>query len=135
MTSGTVTSGTESRDHAAIIQAVTEELRLVFEGSPQGMYIYLDETHKVCNQRFAEMLGYDSPTDWDRPASFTDQYVVLESQHTLESTYQEAMQRQVGATIDVTWKRRDGGSVDTSVILVPIAFGGELMALHFITAR
>jgi PAS domain-containing protein len=122
-----------SRDET--LRAIAAELRPVFDGSPQGIYIYLDEHHKVCNQRFAEMLGYDSPADWDRPASFTEQYVDPRSQHTLVSTYQHAMQHKVAATIDVDWKRRDGGVVPTSVILVPITHSGELMALHFVTAR
>jgi hypothetical protein len=118
-----------------IIQTVTEELRPILEGSPQGIYVFLDEAHKVCNGKFAEMLGYESPADWDRPVSFTDQYVDPASHQTLVSTYRHAMEHQVGAMIDVTWKRLDGGSVPTSVILVPIALGGALMALHFVTPR
>lgn len=124
----------KAEDRSETLQALAAHLRPVLEGSPQGIYVFLDETHKVCNQRFAEMLGYDSPNDWDRPTSFTEQYVDPASQHTLVTTYQEGMQHQVGATIDVDWKRRDGGTVSTSVILVPISYAGELMALHFVTA-
>lgn len=130
-----MTPAATSSEHAATIRAVTDELRPIFEGSPQGVYIYLDETHKACNGRFAEMLGYDSPADWNRPASFTEQYVDPQSQQTLVAAYQHAMEHQVASTIDVTWKHRDGGSIPTSVVLVPIAHGGALMALHFVTPR
>lgn len=128
-----MTQETTHVDRAEVIRAVGAQLRPVLDGSSQGMYIYLDDANKLCNQRFAAMLGYDSPADWDRPASFTEQYVDPASQHTLVAAYRHAMQQQVAATIDVTWKRRDGGTVSTSVILVPIAHSGELMALHFIT--
>ena len=128
-----MTQPATSLDHASILSALTDELRPVFEGSPQGIYIYLDETHKVCNQKFAEMLGYDSPDDWNRPGSFTEQYVAPDSRSTLVSTYQHAMQHQVGAAVEVTWKRRDGATVPTQTILVPIAKAGELIALHFVT--
>ncbi|MGE0228187.1 MAG: PAS domain-containing protein [Dehalococcoidia bacterium] len=126
---------TTRRSRAEVMQALAAELRPVLDGSLQGMYVYLDDAHKLCNPRFASMLGYDSPADWDRPASFTEQYVDPGSQHTLVAAYRDAMQHQVAATIDVTWKRRDGGAVSTSVILVPIAHSGELMALHFVTPQ
>lgn len=126
----------DGRDqHAGIIAGVMAQLAPVLQGSPQGIYVYLDDTHKGCNQRFAELLGYASAADWDRPASFTEQYVDRSSQRTLVATYQHAMQHQVAASIDVTWVRADGTRVPTSVILVPIAFEGELLALHFVTPR
>jgi len=121
--------------HAEVIRGIAAQLAPVLEGSPQGVYLYLDDAHKVCNQRFADMLGYDSPGDWDRPVSFTQQYVDRASQRTLVATYQHAMEHQVAATIDVTWVRKDGASVPTTVMLVPIAFEGELLALHFVTPR
>ncbi len=115
------------------LMAVADQLSPIFEGSSQGIYIFLDETHKVCNQRFAEMLGYDSPADWDRPEPFAQQYVDPGSRQTLVSAYQHAMAHQVGAAIDITWIKRDGGTVPTSVIIVPIAHAGELMALHYVS--
>ena len=36
---------------------------------------------------------------------------------------------------DAPGERLDGGRVPTTVILVPIALGGALMALHFVTPR
>ena len=47
-------------------------------------------------------------------------------------TYQNAMEKHVGSQIAVTWAKKGGGEVRTSVILVPIVFGSELLALHFI---
>lgn len=119
-------------DRASILAGITEQLGPVLSGSPQGIYIYLDDGHKVCNERFAEMLGYASAADWNRPAPFTEQYVMPESQHALVSTYIHAMQHQAAATVEVTWKSVTGEAVPSSVILVPIAYGGELMALHFV---
>lgn len=130
-----MTQRTAAARRAEAIRGVASQLAPILSGSPQGIYIYLDDAHKVCNQRFADLLGYASPEDWDRPASFTEQYVERGSRRTLVATYQHAMQHQVAATIDVTWVRRDGASVPTTVMLVPIAFDGELLALHFVTPR
>ncbi len=126
---------TGMRDRAATLRGAAEQLRPVLDGSTQGIYIYLDDDHKVCNAHFARMLGYESPADWAREGSFTDLYVDGPSRHTLVSAYQHAMQQQAAAVIDVTWKRRDGGTQASTVQMAPIAFGGELLALHFVTPR
>lgn len=121
--------------HAEVVRGIAGQLAPILERSPQGVYVYLDDAHKVCNQRFADLLGYATPEDWARPGPFTQQYVDRASQRTLVATYQHAMEHQVAATIDVTWVRQDGAPVPTTVMLVPIAFEGELLALHFVTPR
>jgi PAS domain-containing protein len=125
----------QQQQHAAIIEGVTAQFREILDGSPQGMYIYLDDQHKVCNERFASMLGYPSAAAWDQHGAFTEQYIDPQSQQTLVHTYRHAMEQQAAATIDVTWKTREGAAVPSSVILVPVAYEGELLALHFITPR
>ena len=120
-------------DHRAIISGLAAQLREVFDRSPQGMYVYLDDRHKACNERFAQMLGYESAGAWDQPGAFTEQYVDEHSRRPLVDAYQAAMEHQVAATVNVTWKRRDGTLLPSSVILTPVAYDGELVALHFIT--
>lgn len=120
--------------HHEIINGVREQLREIFEESKQAIYVYLDDTHKVCNQRFASLLGYKSTEEWsavDKP--FTEAFVKDESQEILVSTYRKAMEDKVGSNIEVLWKKKSGGWVKTSVIIVPISYKGELLALHFIT--
>ena len=43
------------------------------------------------------------------------------------------MKDKIGSTIDIIWKKKGGGQVNTNVILVPVSFGDELLALHFTT--
>lgn len=120
--------------HHEIISGVSEEFKEIFEESKQGIYVYLDDTHKVCNQRLASLLGYKSTQEWaavDEP--FTEAFVMHESQEILISAYAKAMEDKVGSSIEVSWKKKSGGSVKTSVIIVPINYKGELLALHFIT--
>lgn len=45
------------------------------------------------------------------------------------------MEHQAAASLEVAWTRRDGTPQPSSVQLVPIAFGDELLALHFVTVR
>ena len=62
-------------------------------------------------------------------------FVSSKSRKTLVTAYQKAMEEQIGSTINVTWKRKDGKDVSSEVILVPYSHGGHLMALHFITKK
>ena len=117
-----------------LILGITKQLKGVLNSSEQGVYIYFDDTHKVCNKKFSSMLGYKSPEEWAKinkniPAVF----VAEKSLMTLIKTYRRAMEKCVGSNIKVTWKKKSGGVVNTNVILVPIAYENHLMALHFVS--
>ena len=117
-----------------LISGITKQLKLVFGSSEQGVYIYFDDTHKVCNKKFSSMLGYKSPEEWAKvneniPAAFVAEKSIM----TLIKTYRRAMEKRVGSNIKITWKQKSGGVVNTNVILVPIAYENHLMALHFVS--
>ena len=123
----------EHLHHEDLIKSLTEEYKELLENSEQGIYFYLDDVHKVCNKNFAELLGYDSENDWvNVTESFPEAFVAEVSQETLISAYQEAMEKGTGSVNKIVWKKKDGGSVDTKVILVPIVHKGHLFALHFV---
>lgn len=126
----------EHKGHGEIIKAFLAEHKEIFESSDQAIYVFLDDDCRVCNDKFAKLLGYESPEEWmnvDVKGAFPDAFVDNDSQHDLVSAYQDAMNSKNGSTIKVTWKKKSGGTVDTTVILVPISFSGSLMALHFIS--
>lgn len=120
--------------HEELISGFLDQIRIVFESSEQPMYLYLDDTHKACNQKFASLLGYRTPEEWAREKEFTA-LVAEKSAETLVTAYQSAMERKIGSTIGVTWKRKSGRTVDTTVILVPVAYKEHLFALHFVSPK
>ena len=123
----------EHDHHDAVMDDLERDYREILETSEQGVYAYLDDVHKVCNARFAGMLGYASPEEWagvQRP--FPEAFVAVQSHEALISAYRDALERRVGSTFDATWKRQSGGTVDSTVILVPIACQGHVLALHFV---
>src|SRR3989344_8526614 len=120
--------------HEELIKCLYEQLKPVFDNSQQAIYVYLDDIHKICNNKFATLLGYSSSEEWARvTGSFPDVFVDQQSQEVLVSTYQKAMEQIIGSEIDVTWKKKNGERVKTGLILVPIAYNGHLFALHFIS--
>ena len=124
----------ESKHLKKIIDGIRSQLAAIFEDSSQSVYIYLDDLHKVCNGRFASLLGYSSPEEWAKvEENFPEAFVSKESQGTLTSAYQTAMKEYLGSVNSITWKTKSGKPVRTTTILVPISFEDHDMALHFIT--
>lgn len=120
--------------HEELVRGLYNQMKPVFDSSEQPMYLYLDDTHKTCNQKLASLLGYKGPDEWTSVEEFSDM-VEDESMKSLATAYQYAMTRMVGSTINVTWRKKSGGKVDSSVILVPVAYNEHLFALHFISPK
>jgi hypothetical protein len=125
----------KEEDHLdQVILGVYEQLSDVFENSAQSIYIYLDDKHKVCNGKFAALLGYATPNEWAAVGeNFPDAFVSKDSQKTLISAYQASMEKFVGSVNNISWKTKTGRDVRTSTILVPIVYEGHAMALHFVS--
>ena len=123
----------KKQNDAELLKKLYEQLKPVFDSSGQSMYIYMDDTNKVCNKKFASLLKYASPEEWAKvKESFPPAFVDQGSQHTLIHAYQNAMENKEGSVANVIWKAKTGEKIKTRVILVPISFKDELFALHFI---
>lgn len=119
--------------HGDLLAGLAEHLQPLFEESKQGIYVYFDDEHKICNEKFASLLGYDSAEDWaGMEGPFPVLFVAEKSQDALIGAYQNAMQDMVASTTAITWTKKTGGTVETTVTLVPISFEGHLFALHFV---
>lgn len=125
---------TTHEHHHELLEKLSGQLKEILDSSTQAIYVYLDDTHKVCNQKFADLLGYTSPAEWAQVTEpFPKVFVAEASQSTLIDAFQKAIEQKAGSTIPITWLKKDGKTVDTTVMLVPISFEGHVFALHFIT--
>lgn len=119
--------------HGDLLEELAAQLQPLLEESEQAIYIYYDDENKVCNEKFASLLEYDSPEEWSQlEGSFPALFVDSGSHDTLIGAYQQAMQHMTASTNKVRWKKSSGGIVDTTVILAPISYQGHLFALHFV---
>jgi PAS domain-containing protein len=120
--------------HEELLSGLLSQMKVIFESSEQPLYLYLDDNHWACNKRFADLLGYKSPEELvSQELSFLDALVSEKSQDSLITAYGNAMEKMVASTIEVTWKKNNGETVDTNVILVPVAYDRHLFALHFLS--
>ena len=82
----------EHQHHEDLVEGITQQMKQVLDKSGQAIYLYLDDTHKVCNKKFADMLGYKSPKEWaETEAPLSD--VVEEDQQEVIKVYMSASEK------------------------------------------
>lgn len=121
----------EQQHHEELIKAITEQMKPVLEKSGQAIYIYLDDNHKVCNKKFADLFGYKSPKEWaDAEAPLSD--VVEEDQQNVVDAYMNASEKMVASAIEVRVKNvKTGKIVKTRMVVAPIGHAGHVFTAHF----
>ncbi len=125
----------DQKHHEELVNGFHSQLKQIFDSSEQAIYLYLDDTHKVCNKKYATLLGYNSPEEWAKIENPLETTVDKTSQQTVVSAYRDAMEKMVGSKIDIKVKKKSGGTVNATVIMVPVAYQGHLFALHFISEK
>ena len=123
----------EHHDHKGLISGISEQMKHLLDNSDHAIYIYLDDRHKVCNKKYATLLGFKSPQEWAKINDPLNETVAEKSKKNLVAAYTKAMQKGAGSTVKITWKKKSGANVNTNVILVPIMYNGHAMALHFVS--
>jgi len=120
--------------HEHLIKELEEQLKPVLTKSPQGVYVYLDDTHKTCNKKFSDMLGYTSPEEWiDNEFPVND--VMEEDQEKVINAYMDASENFKASAVETKLKRKDGKEIRAEAIMVPIVYKGETFVLHFISFK
>ena len=118
--------------HEHLVKELTEQLSLLFEKSTQGIYLYLDDMHKSCNKRFSDLLGYDSPDEWQKN-EFPIGDVIEEDQEKGIHAYMHASEEFTSSTIEVRFKTKKGKTINSEITFVPLPYKDEVFVLHFIS--
>ena len=119
--------------HQHLIAELAEQLEPVLSKSPQAIYLYLDDEHKICNQKFADLLGYKSIQEWvDNEYPLDD--VAEEDQDKGVKSFMDASQKLKASTFSGSFIKKDGSKIKAEVIMAPITYKNEVFVIHFITA-
>ena len=121
----------EQPHHEELVKGIAQQMKSVLEKSAQAIYIYLDDNHKVCNKKFADLLGYTSPKEWaDADAPLSD--IVEADQQSVIDAYMNASEKMVASAIEVRAKNiKTGKIVKTRMIVAPIGHAGHVFTAHF----
>jgi hypothetical protein len=119
--------------HEELIGNIARQLEPILKKSKQAVYIYLDDVHKVCNDNFAKMLGYESVGAWaETEAPLAD--VVEEDQKAVISAYQNAVDGFMASQLEITMRNVNNDKlVKVRMIVVPIVLDGHVFSIHFLS--
>ena len=118
--------------HEHLVKEIAEQFEPVLSKSPQGIYIYLDDEHKICNKKFADMLGYKSIEEWvsnETPVGDVSE----EDQEKVIDAYGEASRNLKASKLSASIVRKDGKKIKADVIMAPITYKGEVFVIHFVS--
>lgn len=121
----------EMREHENLIEELYEQYQPLMELSSDPMYLYLDDVHKVCNEKLASMWGF-TQDQWNRTSPFLDNLVAEESRFKMSSNYRDARTDFKPATFGFTGRRKDGSTFDAEAAMAPISYKNEFFTLNLI---
>src|SRR2546428_9401922 len=118
--------------HTEIMQELLEQFAPVFEESPDGVYLWLDETNTICNERLARMFGY-TVAEWRAAAPFLETFVAEDDRENFSWNYHNCVARLAHpVTFRFRALRKDGTTFAAETDMIPIAYQGHPVAYHFV---
>jgi PAS domain S-box-containing protein len=119
--------------HDDATRRLAEHLRPVFEASPDGVYVWLDEEHWICSERFARMFGYDSADELNDTPYLLQRLVHEDDQGTVSWNYWNRVQALAfPVTFRFRGRAKDGSELLVETDMIPLTFGGHTFAYHFV---
>jgi PAS domain S-box-containing protein len=124
---------TQAIAHDVATKELAGHLRPIFDSSPDGVYVWLDEEHWICNDRFALMFGYDTAEELNNTPYLLQRIVHQDDQEMFSWSYWNRVQT-LSFPIVVRFRgiRKDGSEVQAESDMIPLTYGGHTFAYHFV---
>jgi hypothetical protein len=123
-----------SPHHEHLLLEINELFGPLLKESKKAIYIYLDDEHKTCNKKFADLLGYKSVEEWVK-FEFPVSDVLESDQEKVVEAYMGASKKFKSSEVTVTLVKKDGKKIKAGVLMIPFSYGNEIFVLHFITPQ
>jgi len=118
--------------HETLIKGIAKEQKLILDKSGQAIYIYLDDTHKICNKKFADLLGYKSLSAWVAYETPLDDVIEKDQPKVIEA-YTRASEKLEAVSLPVTFKNvKTGKLIKGRVLMAPLEYEGHVFVIFFI---
>ncbi|HWO94683.1 MAG TPA: PAS domain-containing protein [Dehalococcoidia bacterium] len=118
--------------HVDLIAEMTQQFRPLLDSSPDGVYLWVDEETKVCNENLARMFGY-TIDEWRGTQPFLDNFVAPDDRELYSWNYHRCVaQLAFPVTFRFRGQRKDGSTFAAETDMIPISWGGHPVAYHFV---
>lgn len=121
----------ERPHHKKALRDLTDQLLPVFDGSTEGVFVYLDGEHKSCNDRLADMFGY-TPLQWEALYPFEKLFSEASREPVMATYYEKIIAEKAPVELEFTGIRKDSSSFSARLVMVPISYEGLMFALCFV---
>ena len=122
----------DAEQHAQVLHEIAEQFEPLFNNSPFGVYLYVDDAYKICNERMARMHGM-TVTEWQSTPTFLNDFIVPEDRAMYASNYQHHV---AGLRHPITFRfrglRKDGSTFAAETDMIPLSWNGHPVAYHFV---
>jgi len=125
---------TNEDHHETLIKGIAREQKPILDESGQAVYIYLDDPHKICNKKFAQLLGYKSVKEWvDNETPLDD--VIEKDQPKIVDAFTRAAENLEAGSLTATLKNvKTGELIKARIFVAPLVYQGHVFVIHFLDA-
>ena len=118
--------------HADLLEELTAHFQPILDECPDGVYLWVDPENCVCNENFAKLFG-TTPEEFAANLDFLESYVDAADRARFGANYSKHIGHLQGPTrFQFKARRKDGTTFNAETDMVPISFGGHLVAYHFV---
>jgi PAS domain S-box-containing protein len=122
----------QNKEHEQVLDGILKQLQPVFYNSQDGVYLYLDDNHKVCNRQMAEMFGM-TVEEWNRTPDFLQDFVAPQDREVFAANYQKHVALLTGpVTFRFNAIRKNGEAFLAETEMIPVTWDGYPIAYHFV---
>jgi PAS domain S-box-containing protein len=117
--------------HEQMMREMAEQFQPILDKSPDGVYLWLDEEHAICNKKMADMFGY-TVDEW-RAEPFLETFVARADQSNFARNYQNRVATFANpVTFRFQGRRKDGSTFAAETDMIPLSWRGHAVAYHFV---
>ncbi len=119
-------------DHKNLMKELEEHFADVFRQSPDGVYLWLDESNMICNEQLAKLFGY-SVKDMTSKKQFLETFVAPKDQEKFSKNYHTSI-APLSSPVRFTFAgvKKDGSTFAAETDMIPISYKGHAIAYHFV---
>ena len=122
----------DAEEHEQILREMEEQFGPLFDRSPVGVYLYVTDVHKICNERMAQMHGM-TVEEWRSTPTFLNDFIAEEDREMYAKNYQHHV---AGLRHPITFRfrglRKDGSTFAAETYMIPLCWRGQAVAYHFV---
>ena len=115
-----------------ILREIADHFGPLFERSPFGVYLYVNDRHKTCNERMAQMHGM-TVEEWQNTPTFLNDFIAEEDREMYARNYhQHVASLKHPVTFRFRGLRKDGSTFAAETDMIPLCWRDHPIAYHFV---